>query len=124
MVSVTVCLRDMTKEQWEKKFGWLTINDEPANMAVATRQLYYIHRPTQADIPDYGDMNNRYFEETKETSDALEHLENIANGFVNEEEAILYVNHNSSKVRAIALNIVKYGKEAVWWLYEIWPSSL
>ena len=115
MVNVTIYIRNMSKEQWVKRLGWLTINDEPADMGVADHHKALISK---------GDLRYkeiRWVRCTEDMSKAMTALEQIANGFEDESQALLYVNHNPLLVRDIALNIVKYGKDSVWWKYE--PSG-
>jgi hypothetical protein len=118
MVDITIYVRNMTKEQWQKKLGWLTINDEPADMGIASKLIAIIQ--PGPDTTRYVDFDYTRIESIKgEISEALSHLERIANGFDHENDALLYVNINNKWVRDIALNIVKYGKESVWWKYEV-----
>lgn len=115
MVKISFNVRNMTKEQWSKMLGIMTYNGEPAHYALATRFSFFISQ----------DESPRYNMEQLEVSNALEHLEQIANGFVNENEALLYVNFSTDtqigdfEVRVIAQNIIKYGRESVWCQYII-----
>jgi hypothetical protein len=126
MVDVTIHVRDSDKE-----LPWLSINGESADLEINTTCYYVKIQRTPVPIEKLKDPNghtnslgnftykeSRYLFQSQVDSDALEHLENIANGFADESGALLYINDNIRMIRHIALNIVKYGRKSVWWEYR------
>lgn len=58
-----------------------------------------------------------FYSMSRESSDAMEHLQQIAHGFEQEEGALLYVNHPYVMIDDIARNILTYGPKSVVFAY-------
>ena len=124
MVDVTIYIRDINEEE---RYANIKETDPdnvfiPVYMAVATTFKCKIQSPPYYSISypgPFSEWHNRYVNFNQEDSDSLSHLEEIANGFKPEQEALLYVNDSFRYVNHIALNILRYGRSSVIWKYEL-----
>ena len=105
-VEVTIYVRTMSREEYEKRFEWLTVVSAP--------------EPFEKDWWLGETFTFHYsIEKSWGGSDALTHLERIANHMEHENGALLYVNHESIIISTIANAILKFGRDAVRWEYRV-----
>jgi hypothetical protein len=133
LYDAVIYVYESSYEAHREKWKWLSLDGEiPSRLdrQVITHFYYTLQR-----TPAFGKLiynlgnreqvveNNsngfRYFDCDQRDSDALEHLEKIANSMADENGALLYLNHENDEIAVIAESIVKYGRSSVMWEYSV-----
>ena len=126
MVSVTI-------KVWNLERGRTLVSGRPINfiypfkVTLLTETRYEeIHKPLDGEDghPEvqWGGVN-RYLFRDKQVSDEWEHLERIANMIDHENDALLYVNSDNPFSRKMANAILKWGRKAVNFTYDVYRSD-
>ena len=126
MVSVTI-------KVWNLERGRTLVSGRPINLCfpfhvtLLTETRYEeIHKPLDGEDghPEvqWGGVNRFLFRD-KQVSDEWEHLERIANMIDHENDALLYVNSDNPFSRKMANAILKWGRKAVNFTYDVYRSD-
>ena len=124
MVSVTIKVWITSEEEMKKRFGGVTFEGQPISDTLLTETRYEeIHKPLDGEDghPEvqWGGVNRFLFRD-KQVSDEWEHLERIANMIDHENDALLYVNSDNPFSRKMANAILKWGRKAVNFTYDVY----